>query len=60
MQCRLLWKYLEAADEKTLKRLKYIVSVTELKNVTKCTLIVDESDDVTFNDVELFYRYTKH
>ena len=51
---------MEAADNKTMKRLKYIVSVAELKNVTKCTLIVDESDDVTFNDVELFYRYTKH
>ena len=60
MQCKLLWNYLEAADNKVMKRLKYIVSVADLKNVTKCTLIVDESDDVTFKDVELFYRYTKH
>jgi hypothetical protein len=55
-----LWTFCCSADKKADKRLHYVCSVSEIhSHKAGDIVIVDESDEVLFKDLRLFYRKTK-
>jgi hypothetical protein len=58
-ECELLWSFLEASNKKERMRLMHICKIGDIKTTTPCTIIVDESDDVIFEDLTAFYKQTK-
>ena len=50
------WSYLRAFSEKMAARLHYHDNIQNVDKSKKNVIIVDESDDVTFKDLEGFYN----
>ena len=40
-------------------RIHYVTSIDQVKTKQNCVIIVDESDDVMFKDLEAFYKTIK-
>ena len=53
-----LWSYLTSYSAKIMSRLHHLDSIAEINKTKKNIIIVDESDDVIFTDLEGFYTKT--
>ena len=53
-----MFKYLKARGKDTDKRLRYVVGIKALGKPKQGVVIIDESDDIMFDDMEEYYNQT--